>query len=412
MTSRVVQPLQVDETQLRMEHYELMTIVRSNGRNSLEELEEAQRKPYFNILLNYKCNPFSQREDIVADYKDKTLFDAALVSQNLEVLKFLNNNNFDFKRAEEISHYSNNVKLYDIKAAKKEFFSYLNDLGYTLDLNASYVNSTAKYIMSVIDDPEDAEYFLSLGLPIEESLLAYLKNNEYPRKKVVQVFLDKHVDVNYLGEFYGPFVHYAAVNDLDDIAELLVENGAIVDLKRADENDTPLMIAVSDCLYDGIRILLELGADTRVKNKLGDNLLFMAIFDRDGYAERLTSVGRPLVPKYANDQGKIIEMLELLAEHGVDVHETTKEGWNLTQYASRYNLKEVSECTEDLMQRYASSVVHEEAGDNHKELDIVSSPSAATLSPFDEVKKFKELLDMGIIDESEFNKKKKELLGL
>lgn len=41
-----------------------------------------------------------------------------------------------------------------------------------------------------------------------------------------------------------------------------------------------------------------------------------------------------------------------------------------------------------------------------------NSPSVAALSPADELKKFKELLDSGIITEEEFNEKKKELLGL
>ena len=41
-----------------------------------------------------------------------------------------------------------------------------------------------------------------------------------------------------------------------------------------------------------------------------------------------------------------------------------------------------------------------------------SSPSSATISSADELKKFKELLDMGIITQEEFDAKKKQLLGL
>ena len=36
----------------------------------------------------------------------------------------------------------------------------------------------------------------------------------------------------------------------------------------------------------------------------------------------------------------------------------------------------------------------------------------AALSPADELKKFKELLDMGVISQEEFDAKKKQLLGL
>ena len=51
-----------------------------------------------------------------------------------------------------------------------------------------------------------------------------------------------------------------------------------------------------------------------------------------------------------------------------------------------------------------------------KRKDELSVPQASTIiqqtSAADELKKFKELLDMGIITEDEFNAKKKELLGL
>lgn len=41
-----------------------------------------------------------------------------------------------------------------------------------------------------------------------------------------------------------------------------------------------------------------------------------------------------------------------------------------------------------------------------------TAPAAAVISPADEIKKYKELLDMGIITQEEFNIKKHQLLGL
>ncbi|MBO5223231.1 MAG: SHOCT domain-containing protein [Clostridia bacterium] len=41
-----------------------------------------------------------------------------------------------------------------------------------------------------------------------------------------------------------------------------------------------------------------------------------------------------------------------------------------------------------------------------------STPQVAALSPAEELKKFKELLDMGVITQEEFDAKKKALLGL
>jgi hypothetical protein len=39
-------------------------------------------------------------------------------------------------------------------------------------------------------------------------------------------------------------------------------------------------------------------------------------------------------------------------------------------------------------------------------------PAQVTFSPAEELKKFKELVDMGVITQEEFDKKKKDLLGL
>ena len=44
--------------------------------------------------------------------------------------------------------------------------------------------------------------------------------------------------------------------------------------------------------------------------------------------------------------------------------------------------------------------------------NVANTPIAAAISPAEELKKFKELLDMGIITQEEFDIKKKQLLGI
>ena len=64
---------------------------------------------------------------------------------------------------------------------------------------------------------------------------------------------------------------------------------------------------------------------------------------------------------------------------------------------------------------FATSVANEirAAFENYKNNDVVEvSGSAPAVSAADELKKFKELLDMGIISQEEFDAKKKQLLGL
>lgn len=63
---------------------------------------------------------------------------------------------------------------------------------------------------------------------------------------------------------------------------------------------------------------------------------------------------------------------------------------------------------------FANAVANEirEAFENYKDNDVVEVSGSSAVSAADEIKKFKELLDMGIITQAEFDAKKKQLLGL
>ena len=47
-----------------------------------------------------------------------------------------------------------------------------------------------------------------------------------------------------------------------------------------------------------------------------------------------------------------------------------------------------------------------------KTVETAAAPTIASTSNADEIKKYKELLDMGVITQEEFDAKKKQLLGL
>ena len=63
---------------------------------------------------------------------------------------------------------------------------------------------------------------------------------------------------------------------------------------------------------------------------------------------------------------------------------------------------------------FAASVADEirAAFETYKNNDVVEVSGAPAVSAADELKKFKELLDMGVISQEEFDAKKKQLLGL
>lgn len=63
---------------------------------------------------------------------------------------------------------------------------------------------------------------------------------------------------------------------------------------------------------------------------------------------------------------------------------------------------------------FANSVANEirKAFENYKDNDVVEVAGSPVASVADELKKFKELLDLGVISQEEFDAKKKQLLGL
>ena len=54
----------------------------------------------------------------------------------------------------------------------------------------------------------------------------------------------------------------------------------------------------------------------------------------------------------------------------------------------------------------------EEAAETQTETPSPAAPPPPAMDPYEEAKKLKELLDLGIITEEEFQRKKKEILGL
>lgn len=69
--------------------------------------------------------------------------------------------------------------------------------------------------------------------------------------------------------------------------------------------------------------------------------------------------------------------------------------------------------SEEAAATQAAQTVRTAAGANEAEQAVESQGQAVrSLDPYEEVKKLKELLDMGIVTEEEFQKKKKELLNL
>ena len=82
---------------------------------------------------------------------------------------------------------------------------------------------------------------------------------------LVKLLIDKGAEVNKKG--WAP-LHYAAANGHDDIVTLLVDNSAYLDAESPN-GTTPLMMAARGNHITTMKVLLDAGADARLKNQLG-----------------------------------------------------------------------------------------------------------------------------------------------
>jgi ankyrin repeat protein len=89
---------------------------------------------------------------------------------------------------------------------------------------------------------------------------------------LVKLLIDKKAEVNKKG--WAP-LHYAAANGHDDIVQLLLDHSAYIDA-ASPNGTTPLMMAARGDHITTMQILLEAGADPRIKNQIGMTALDFA----------------------------------------------------------------------------------------------------------------------------------------
>lgn len=149
------------------------------------------------------------------------------------------------------------------------------------------------------------------------------------RLDIVQYLLD-HKANEVVDNLKRTLLHYAAKDGRSDIVELLIKNGANIDLQDSDEN-TPLLLAIRGNHFDLVAFLLESGADPRIKGQYQDTVLLEA-----AHAGRLDIVelalkfgADPLVISGHNMSGILfaarngdLAMAKLFIELGADVNST------------------------------------------------------------------------------------------
>ncbi|XP_043331081.1 fibronectin type 3 and ankyrin repeat domains protein 1 isoform X2 [Cervus canadensis] len=105
------------------------------------------------------------------------------------------------------------------------------------------------------------------------------------------------VDVVDAGSRWTPLMRVSAVSGNREVASLLIDAGADVNVKDKD-GKTPLMVAVLNNHEELVQLLLDRGADASVKNEFGKGVLEMArVFDRQNVLSLLEERKRKQMPK-------------------------------------------------------------------------------------------------------------------
>ena len=101
----------------------------------------------------------------------------------------------------------------------------------------------------------------------------------YGQMPEVKILVDqKQVPVNRSG--WTP-LHYACTNGHLEIAQFLLDKGAVVDAPSPNET-TPIMMAIRAGNIQLVRLLLDRGADIRIRNQQGYSAIDVAeLFDQD-----------------------------------------------------------------------------------------------------------------------------------
>ncbi|EAY06130.1 ankyrin repeat protein, putative [Trichomonas vaginalis G3] len=281
-------------------------------------------------------NPDIMNECLKVQKPDNECMEYAIISHNIDFVTFLMN--------------EHNIKI-DIESCSKfnNLQSFLVYLDQTNDINTCFVYSPNFHLSSLL------EYFISNGADIN----AKTQNGSIPlhyaamnnSKETAEILISNGADINAKTQNRWTPLHYAAMNNSKETAEILISNGADINAKNKD-GSIPLHYAAMNNSKETAEILISNGADINAKEHDGwTPLHYAAMNNSKETAEILISNGADINAKTQNrwtplhyaarDNSK--ETAEILISNGADINAKNEDGWTPLHYAARDNSKETAE---------------------------------------------------------------------
>jgi ankyrin repeat protein len=200
-------------------------------------------------------------------------------------------------------------------------------------------------------------------------------SSENGHKEIVQLLIEKGIDINQTDEDGRNALHWASANGHKEIVQLLIEKG--IDINQTDEDgENALHLATSNGHKEIVQLIIEKGIDINQTDGDGENALHLAsengnkeivqlLIEKGIDINQTSEYGRNAL-HWASANGHK-EIVQLLIEKGIDINQTSEYGRNALHWASANGHKEIVQL---LIEK--GIVINQEGGDGENALHMAS----------------------------------------
>lgn len=164
---------------------------------------------------------------------------------------------------------------------------------------------------------EARDHLVSLGFCLNENAFAHAVAEG--NLEAVDLFLKTGMSPDSANSEGLPVLNTAVRNHQDEVAKLLVERGADVNVTSADRSNSPLMEAAGRGMQELVELFLDQNALVNLQSRNGQTALMLAV--AEGFEETAL----------------------LLLQHGADPYVSDKLGMSARKYAELYRHSRVAE---------------------------------------------------------------------